>query len=702
MTTADDLFALLPRHVLARDATENGGTGLLRAVLEAVAAEATVLEEDTQSLYDDFFVETAGDWALPYLADLLGIEGLPPGRGRRAVVANTVEYRRRKGTVAVAEQVARDVVGAPARAVEHHRLLAATVHVNHVRLDRPAVAGLRDTDERSSPAVAHGALDPLMHTAEVRRAVSGRGRYGIGNLWVYSFGTEVQTLRGAEATPDAATGCWWVHPLAVPTPLFAPPRAEEDPGQLAGEAELPIPLRPRRLLHLLRRARTDAAARAELPVAVTLVDAPGVPGQMTLGPGRLLVRGLEDLPADPAGWYGLVDPVTGQLCLHHDGGSVTPGSPASPERVLTDHAVGGRPGLGAGTYDRAAVHEDQLVDTSLYPGATILPAAQHPVSPGQGGDVAEALHAAEESWAEGGAGTVVVSLADSGTWRGDLAVTIPTAARLVLVAASYGPRRLPDGSLVPPVPGHYAPDGLRPVIRGDLTLRGGEGAAVVVDGITVVGDLVVRAEGMTSVSVAQSTVTGTIRIEGAGDVGAQALTLRMVRSLAGGLSADDRVPSLELVDSILSPEVGAMPLPPGGAMTVQARGAHLDVEGCTVRGDVAVRTLAGTDLLADGTVTVLHRQVHCLRYSRVGAGSSTPRRFRPAEAAPAYGSTTIGDPDFLVLSSPGLETASETDNEVGVDAYLRRPELLVAASRLVADYLPAGVELHLRAARRHR
>src|SRR5699024_4756499 len=123
---------------------------------------------------------------------------------------------------------------------------------------------------------------------------------------------------------------------------------------------------------------------------------------------------------------------------------------------------------------------------------------------------------AEDSWAAGGAGTVVVSLGDSGTWWGDLAAEIPTAARLVLVAASYGPRRLPDGTLLPPAPGHYAPDGLRPLIRGDLTLTGGEGAAVLLDGLTVVGDLVVRAEGMGSVTLAQCTVTGTVRIEGIG------------------------------------------------------------------------------------------------------------------------------------------------------------------------------------------
>lgn len=761
MATADELFALLPRHVLARDLPANGGTGLLRALLEAIAAEATVLEEDVRGLYDDWFVETARDWALPYLADLLGIEDLPPGRGRRAVVANTVDYRRGKGTVAVAEAVARDVVGAPARAVEHHRLLAVTAHVNHVRTDRPAVAPIRGTTELAGPAVSQGALDPLMHTAEVRRAPSGRGRYGIGNLWVYSFGTTVQALRSAEATPgpgypDGAggtlgPGLWWVHPLAVPTPLFAAPAAEDRIDQLAGEAELPVPLRPRRLLTLLVAARRDPAAAGQLPVSVELVlPLPGAPPEpppadpsadppaprVTLGPERILVCSLEDLPADPAGWYAFVDTVSGHVGLFLDGTAVAPVDPGAPEHVLVGHALGGRPGVGAGGHDRTELHEHLVLDTTLYPRATEPPIAQYPVLSGAGGtgagdggdggatgpadfladfladSLADALADAEGDWA-GQPGTVVVSLGDSGTWSGPGAgsgagaataaqVEIPDASRLVLVAAHYGPRRLPDGSMLPPAPGLYAPDGLRPVVRGDLEVTGGAGAAVLLDGITLVGDLVVRAEGMAEVTLSQCTVTGAVRVLGAGAVGATALTLRLARSMVGSVDAAGTVPSVVVRDSILSPEVGAVPLDPAAAETLAAPGAHLDVIGSTVRGDVTVRTLAGTDLLVDGTVHVLHRQVHCLRHSRVGPASRTPRRYRPVEADPAFASVRIGEPDFLVVDAPALATGSETGSEVGVDAHLRRPELLAAARRIVTTYLPAGVDLYLRPSRRSR
>ena len=158
--------------------------GLLRALLDAVAGELDVLERDIDEPLRAWFVETCAEWVVPYLADLVGVADLPPDLpgatvSRRAFVANTVAYRRRKGTVAVLEQVARDVTGWPARAVEYYRLLAATAHVNHVRLDRPATAALRDAAPSGParwsscpPAVAQGALDPLPHTAEVRRIAS--------------------------------------------------------------------------------------------------------------------------------------------------------------------------------------------------------------------------------------------------------------------------------------------------------------------------------------------------------------------------------------------------------------------------------------------------------------------------------------------------------------------------------------------------
>jgi len=73
-------------------------------------------------MYDNWFIETCEDWVVPYIGALLGLPALQPVPGiggGRSIVANTIGYRRRTGTAAVLELVARDVTGWQARAVEY-------------------------------------------------------------------------------------------------------------------------------------------------------------------------------------------------------------------------------------------------------------------------------------------------------------------------------------------------------------------------------------------------------------------------------------------------------------------------------------------------------------------------------------------------------------------------------------------------------
>src|SRR6185437_7825709 len=115
MTTEPVPYDLLPAIHRIRDA-EQGGP--LRGLLSVVEEEWRRLVEDVDGLYDDWFIETCDEWVVPYIADLLGVPGLSSVAGvpsLRAVVANTIAYRRRKGTPAVLEQLARDVTGWPAR-----------------------------------------------------------------------------------------------------------------------------------------------------------------------------------------------------------------------------------------------------------------------------------------------------------------------------------------------------------------------------------------------------------------------------------------------------------------------------------------------------------------------------------------------------------------------------------------------------------
>lgn len=725
----DYLASLLPAHVLERDA-ETGG--LLRLLLGAVAGELALVEEDLERLYDSWFVETAPEWVVPYLADLVGLVGLPgdlgPGAGvsRRGVVANTVSYRQRKGTVAVLEQVVRDVSGWPATAVEFYRLLATTGHMNHVRLDRPALASVRGAAavELESPALARGARTRLVHTGEVRHidpgATGGRGRYSIPNVGIFVFPVQVSEATGIPAHPVGTA--WMTHPLDRPSPWFAPPTTEETIEHLAVESDLPVPLRPRRLLGLLTGARAAWPVATLLPLAVRVDD-----DVDPLPPYRLRVCGLEDLATvgtatpddasddDPTavldGWQVMVDPVEGRLQPYVDG---VPYDAAvhGDHTFHVDHAVGAVADVGAGTYDRSAAHEDAR---DADPFVTLVERrdrfdAQARVPGGPGAPsivtIADALAAVSTGWAADAAldpgGTRVVSVATSEDHAGDVEIEVPEASRLILVAAEWKERTLLSGDVAAPVPGTYTAEGLRPRIVGDVMVTGEAGSAVLLDGLVVLGDVRVAPGALRSLTVSQCTVAGRIVVDGDDAGPNRALDVSVRRSLVGGIELVVTAPTLSVMDSVIDPRLTTI----GGGTAgpaILATGSSADVSGSTLLGALDCRVLEVTSSICDGVVTVVDRQRGCARFSFIHPGSRAPRRFRcvpVSESATAVGPSYLSpDPaspfyPALAPSTPAaIRRGGEFGAEMGVHHHLRRPQRMDAARRLVSPYLPAGMHI---------
>src|SRR5579872_6004476 len=121
----DRLYNLLPAVYRVRDAAQGEP---LRALLSLIQQTHDTVEKDIAALYENWFIETCAEWVVPYIGDLLGVRPLyavsPDTFSARAYVANTLDFRRRKGTAAMLEQLALDVTGWPARAVEFFQLLA--------------------------------------------------------------------------------------------------------------------------------------------------------------------------------------------------------------------------------------------------------------------------------------------------------------------------------------------------------------------------------------------------------------------------------------------------------------------------------------------------------------------------------------------------------------------------------------------------
>jgi hypothetical protein len=148
----------------------------LRQLLALITQQAGILEEDLEQLYDNQFIETCAPWVLPYIGDLIGYRSLHPiGPDQltpRAEVANTIGYRRRKGTASVLEQLARDVTGWNARAVEFFQLLGWTQFMNHIRLTNSYALDLRQWGPLERRGTAFETAHPSMSgTSSERRKI---------------------------------------------------------------------------------------------------------------------------------------------------------------------------------------------------------------------------------------------------------------------------------------------------------------------------------------------------------------------------------------------------------------------------------------------------------------------------------------------------------------------------------------------------
>src|SRR5690606_4102152 len=161
------LYALLPAIHRIRDAAHGEP---LRDLVALFARELEALEEDIEQLYDDQFIETCDDWVAPYIGDLIGYRPLHGASAAvaspRAEVANTIAYRRRKGTALMLEQLARDLTDWPAHVSEFFEQIASTQYMKHLRPHALATADLRS---QSAMRSCGSAFNTVAHTVEVRR-----------------------------------------------------------------------------------------------------------------------------------------------------------------------------------------------------------------------------------------------------------------------------------------------------------------------------------------------------------------------------------------------------------------------------------------------------------------------------------------------------------------------------------------------------
>ena len=94
--SSQQFYELLPAIYRLRDAEHDEA---LKSYLTVFAEQITVIQENVDQLYDDQFIETCAEWAVPYIGDLIGYKALhnisTSKISQRAEVANSPAGRLR-------------------------------------------------------------------------------------------------------------------------------------------------------------------------------------------------------------------------------------------------------------------------------------------------------------------------------------------------------------------------------------------------------------------------------------------------------------------------------------------------------------------------------------------------------------------------------------------------------------------------------
>ena len=455
------LYDLLPAAYRVRDA-EAGEP--LRALMAIIEEQALALKQNIDELYDDLFIETCAEWVVPYIGDLVGNNALHEViRTRRADVARTLYYRRRKGTLAAIEELARDVTGWAMHAVEFFEVIEWTQNLNHIRTAAaPAVSAAAGQHAYPTGALdcvgtmhlrnldvvdrVHTPFDVSSHTADVRALASGSGWHGIRKLGLFAWRLRNYPVEGTTARQAAAPNSHGYHfsPLGAPTRMFHKPQAETDEAGVSQEIHIRAPIR-RTAFFLRMQDYYGPSSSLHLDVngAVDVAD--------------ILCMNLQNWERPPAGRVG-VDVVLGRITF------AVGEEPAEAPTVTYNYGFSGD--IGAGPYDRLAplrpghIRDDEPARLLRAPdsaGPLFL------VGPADHNTLADAVAA----WVAAGRPSGTIQIEDSGVYTADVALNL-NGASLAIQAANVR----------------------RPTLIGNITASGGTGAErLLLSGLLISGGL---------------------------------------------------------------------------------------------------------------------------------------------------------------------------------------------------------------------
>jgi hypothetical protein len=671
--------------------------GPLKALLSLISEQSVVLSENLEQLYDDFFIETCAEWVVPYIGDLVGARGVAafPGASltERGFVANTMTYRRRKGTAAMLEQLARDLTDWDASVVEYFQLLATTQYMNHIRLEnvsRPDISDSKALEFINTP------FDKLPRTADVRRIEPRRGKYNIPNVGIFLWRLSSYSITDAPAF-KLDNGRYLFDVLGKNVWLYNDPHTEDEITHLAEPINVPMPL-DRRIVD--RDLNTYYGPGKSLLVNV---NGQNVNTAVTSPPGSSLsvcicdLSDVKDSGGNVIGWAHrpagklAIDPVLGRIAF-----PLTSPSLPAPMSVRVTYHYGFSAAMGGGEYNREESFISPAVDVKV---------------PNEQSTIQLALN---QLGLAGG----VIEVTNNNIFFETPKIRLDASGKRAIELR--------------------AADEQRPVIApsGDIIISGGDESDVTLNGFVIAGTLrIPKNDGngnpnkLSKLRLRHCTlVPGDIpELQGIGGspspiVPGQVVAPRLIvespntsieidECIVGGMRAVSGA-EVSIRDSILDASQTDSVAYAGAAD--DDPGAPLTIENSTVIGKVYTRTMtyaSNTIFLSDlkagdgwpAPVRAERRQQGCVRFCYVPPGSQLARLFQcqPAKVAdanrvrPVFTSLRYGDAAYCQLSracASEITTGADDQVEMGAFHNLYQPRREANLRAALNEYLRFGLE----------
>jgi hypothetical protein len=731
----DRLYALLPAIYRMRDA----GQGYpLKALLRVIAEQVNIVEDDIAGLYENWFIETADDWAVPYIADLIGYRPVtgagvpgdpatPEGEALNRVlvprreVANTIRYRRRKGTLALLELLSNDIANWPARAVEFFKLLGWTQNLNHQHPERARPADLRDVETLD---LLEGPFCRSAHSVDVRRIDSHRtvsyrnnNRHNIPNVGLYVWRLKPYSVTEAPAycAENVGPHCYTFSVLGQDAPLFVRSEAQTDPSAIAGELHVPAPIRRLAFERHMKRFYGEGKS-----LAIWAEGWPQASAEQPVAISQIIAADLTDWQYKPPRNHIAVDPVLGRFAF--------PPSQLPRKGVRVSYLYAFPDDLGGGEYARKVYDphprevNGEMVSPKFYRVGRDAEFARIGDAIGKWKDEAPADAVIEIVDSSVYVEPVYIALAESQSlqlraasgarptirlldWQTDLpdamAVTMSHASRFTLDGVLITGRALhvsgPNASK-----GELPED---PACHAELVIR----HCTLVPGWRLESDC--RPKRPAEPSLELYNVRARVTVEHS-ILGSIQIHQNAVR--------EDPLP-LYIADSILDatdPEKEAI-----GSPGYAVAHAVLTIKRSTVFGitDVHAIELAEDSIFMD-CLNVARRQLGCMRFCYVPCGCRTPRRYRcqpdmvisavrkrisdPVQQAaeiaceklrvrPQFTSTHYGHPAYAQLGfhcATEIERGASDESEMGAYHNLYQPQREAILAARLDEFTPADAE----------